>query len=134
LMVTTTVPPVNGTFSPPAPGDYQYDVNFNRAFNPASLSTSDLSCTGNVGCSVTNAVAANGNTTARFTVHFNFGGSVTMSIAAGALTAASASCNTNTSFTGNYSVQGCPPADHYVIAQIGGSIVPGTVDIGNHCD
>ena len=28
----------------------------------------------------------------------------------------------------------CPPADHYTIAQIGGSIVPGTVDTGNHCD
>src|SRR4029078_11280282 len=28
----------------------------------------------------------------------------------------------------------CPPSDHYTIAQIGGSIVPGTTDIGNHGD
>ena len=35
---------------------------------------------------------------------------------------------------GNYTVQGCPSQDHYNIAQIGGSIVPGTTDIGNHGD
>ena len=33
-----------------------------------------------------------------------------------------------------YTVEGCPPSDHYTIAQIGGSIVPGTTDIGNHGD
>jgi len=33
-----------------------------------------------------------------------------------------------------YNVQGCPPADHYTISQIGGAIVPGTTDIGNHGD
>ena len=37
LQVTTTNPPVGGTFSPPAPGDYQYDVNFNQAVDPASV-------------------------------------------------------------------------------------------------
>ena len=37
LQVTTTVPPDGGTFSPPAPGDYQYDVNFNQAVDPASV-------------------------------------------------------------------------------------------------
>src|SRR5207244_11659952 len=36
LQVTTTNPPDGGTFSPPAPGDYQYDVNFNQAIDPAS--------------------------------------------------------------------------------------------------
>ena len=74
----------------------------------------------------------NGNMTARFTVHFNFGGSVTASIGAGAITAVG--CNPNAAFSGNYTVEGCPSADHYDIAQIGGSIVPGTVDIGNHGD
>ena len=54
LMVTTTNPPVGGTFSPPAPGDYQYDVNFNQAIDPASVTTSDLTLTGNAGGSVTN--------------------------------------------------------------------------------
>ena len=53
LQVTTTNPPVGGTFSPPAPGDYQYDVNFNQAVDPASVTTSDLTLTGNVGGSVT---------------------------------------------------------------------------------
>ena len=37
LMVTSTNPPVGGTFTPPAPGDYQYDVNFNQAVDPASV-------------------------------------------------------------------------------------------------
>ena len=72
----------------------------------------------------------NGNTTARFTLHFNFGGSVTATIGAGSVTAHT--CNTNAAFTGMYTVEGCPPANHYDIAQIGGSIVPGTTDIGNH--
>jgi hypothetical protein len=132
LQVTTTNPPVGGTFSPPAPGDYQYDVNFNMAVDPASVTTSDLTLTGNAGGSVTGLQLVNGNTTVRFTVHFNFGGSVTANIGAGAVTAHT--CNGNAAFSGTYTVQGCPPPDHYVISQIGGSIVPGTVDIGNHAD
>jgi Fibronectin type III domain len=132
LQVTTTVPPVGGAFSPPAPGDYQYDVNFNQAVDPGSVQTSDLTLTGNAGGSVTNVQLINGNMTARFTVHFNFGGSVTASIGAGSITAVG--CNPIAAFTANYSVQGCPPQDHYNIAQIGGSIVPGTSDVGNHGD
>src|SRR5437763_4940909 len=132
LQVTTTDPPDGGTFSPAAPGDYQYDVNFNHAVDPGSVQTSDLSLTGNLGGSVTNVQVINGNQTARFTVHFNFGGSVTASIGAGAITAVG--CNSNAAFTGNYTVEGCPPQNHYDIAQIGGSIVPGTTDIGNHID
>ena len=54
LQVTTTNPPDGGTFSPAAPGDYQYDVNFNQAVDPGSVQTSDLTLTGNVGGSVTN--------------------------------------------------------------------------------
>ena len=132
LMVTSTNPPVGGTFSPPAPGDYQYDVNFNQAVDPASVQTSDLTLTGNAGGSVTAVQVINGNTTARFTLHFNFGGSVTASIGAGSITANT--CNSNAAFTGMYTVEGCPPSNHYDIAQIGGSIVPGTTDIGNHGD
>ena len=132
LQVTTTNPPDGGTFSPAAPGDYQYDVNFNQAVDPASVQTSDLTLTGNVGGSVTNVQLVNGNTTARFTVHFSFGGSVTASIGAGSITAVG--CNPIAAFTGNYTVDGCPPANHYDIAQIGGSIVPGTTDTGNHGD
>src|SRR6266498_3138287 len=132
LQVTTTVPPVGGTFSPPAPGDYPYDVNFNMAVDAASVQTSDLTLTGNAGGSVTAVQLVNGNMTARFTVHFNFGGSVTASIGAGAITAHT--CNGVAAFSGEYTVEGCPPQDHYGIAQIGGSIVPGTTDTGNQGD
>ena len=132
LQVTTTNPSVGGTFSPPAPNDYTYDVNFNQAVDPASVQTSDLTLTGNVGGSVTGVQLINGNTTARFTVHFNSGGSVTASIGAGSITAQG--CNANVAFSGSYTVSGCSSQDHYQIAQIGGSIVPGTTDIGNHGD
>ena len=57
---------------------------------------------------------------------------LTASIGAGAITANT--CNINAAFTGNYTVEGCPPSNHYDIAQIGGSIVPGTTDTGNHVD
>ncbi len=48
LMVTTTNPPDGGTFTPPAPGDYNFDVNFNQAVDPASVQDSDLTVSGNV--------------------------------------------------------------------------------------
>src|SRR5213080_1864088 len=131
LQVTTTVPPDGGTFSPPAPGDYQYDVNFNQAVDPASVQTSDLTLTGNAGGTVTAVTLVNGNTTARFTLHFTFGGSVTASIGAGAITAEG--CNVNAAFTGDYTVQGCPP-QQYVITPGTDPIVPGTTDTGNHID
>ena len=95
LQVTTTNPPVGGTFTPPAPSDYHYDVNFNQAVDAASVQTSDLSLTGNAGGSVTAVQLVNGNTTARFTVHFNFGGNVTASIGAGATHTIANGCNTN---------------------------------------
>ena len=129
LQVTSTNPPDGGTFSPPAPGDYEYDVNFNQAIDPGSVDTSDLTLTGNAGGSVT-AVTVSGST-AQFTVHFVNGGSVTASIGAGSITANG--CNGNAAFTGNYTVQGCPP-DQYVITPGTGTIVPGTTDTGNHID
>ncbi len=58
---------------------------------------------------------------------------MTATLGAGAITANT--CNGNAAFTGNYTVEGCPPARPlHDIAQIGGSIVPGTTDIGNHGD
>jgi hypothetical protein len=132
LQVTTTNPPVGGTFSPPAPGDYTYDVNFNQPVDPASVQTSDLTLTGMVGGSVTAVSVINGGTTAEFTVHFNFGGSVTASIAAGAITASG--CIPNAAFTGDYTVLGCPPPDYVITQTTGASIVPGTIDTTNHCD
>ena len=129
--MTTTVPPVGGTFSPPAPGNYQYDVNFNEAVDPASVSTADLTLGGSGG-NVTGVTVINANMTARFTLNIAFGGALTANIAAGAITDSFG--NPGAAFSGNYTVQGCPPQDHYTIAQIGGSIVPGTTDIGNHGD
>jgi hypothetical protein len=104
LQVTTTNPPVGGTFSPPAPGTYTYDVNFNQAVDPTSVQTSDLTLTGSVGATVTNVTLINGNTTAHFTLNINFGGSMTASIAAGAITAGG--CNPNAAFSGDYTVEG----------------------------
>ena len=63
LAVTDTVPLVGGTFSPPAPGSYQYDVNWNEAVDPASVQTSDLTLSGNSGATVTNVQVINGDTT-----------------------------------------------------------------------
>ena len=53
LQVVSTVPPVGGTFSPPAPGTYNYDVNFNQPIDQASVQDSDLIVSGNSGPSVT---------------------------------------------------------------------------------
>jgi len=131
LEVTDTVPPEGGTFSPPAPGDYQYDVNWNEPVDPSSVQTTDLQLSGDVGGSVTNVEVINGDMTTRFTVHFNFGGSVTASIAAGAITDPFG--NPNGAFTGNYTVEGCPPGD-YTTATGTGTVTPGGADIGNHCD
>jgi N-acetylneuraminic acid mutarotase len=105
--VTTTVPPDGGTFSPPAPGTYDYFVNFNQAVDSGSVQDSDLQLTGNVGGTVTGHTLENGNTTIHFTVHFNNGGSVTASIGAGAITANG--CNVNAAFSGMYTVEGPAP-------------------------
>jgi hypothetical protein len=131
-MVTSTNPPVGGTFSPPAPNNYQYDVNFNEPVDPTSVQTSDLTVNGTSNPSVIGVSVINGNSTARFTLHMNFGGTLNASIAAGAINDQFG--NPGAAFSGSYTVGGCPPQDHYDIAQIGGSIVPGTTDTGNHCD
>src|SRR5205807_1180686 len=68
LMVTSTVPAVGGNFTPPAPGTYNYDVNFNQAVDPASVQDSDLTVSGNSAPSVTGHILINGNTTVRFTL------------------------------------------------------------------
>ena len=132
LVVTSTNPPVGGTFSPPAPGNYLYDVNFNEPVDPASVQASDLTVNGTSVPSVTGVSVINGNMTARFTLHMNFGGSLSASIAGGAINDQFG--NPGGAFSANYTVAGCPPQDHYDIVQIGGSIVSGTTDVGNHCD
>ena len=76
LQVTTTAPAVNGTFSPPAPGMYTYDVNFNEAVDPTSVQISDLTVSGGNAPSVTAVSVINANMTARFTLQINYGGSL----------------------------------------------------------
>jgi hypothetical protein len=107
-------------------------VNWNEAVDPASVSTTDLTLGGTAGGNVTGVSVINANMTTRFSLNLPFGGTVTANIAAGAITDAFG--NPNAAFSGNYTVQGCPPQDHYTIAQIGDSIVPGTTDTGNHGD
>ena len=107
LAVTTTNPPVGGNFT--GPGSSTYDVNFNEAVAPASVQTTDLMLSG-VAATVTNVSVINGNTTARFTLNFTsiLSGTLTASIAAGAITDAFG--NPNVAFSGNYNYTGsfCP--------------------------
>jgi hypothetical protein len=104
LQVISTDPPVGGTFSPPAPNDYQYDVNFNEPVDPASVQTSDLTVTGNSGPSVIAVSVVNANMTARFTLHMNSGTELTASIAAGAINDQFG--NPGAAFSGQYTVEG----------------------------
>jgi hypothetical protein len=129
LTVTDTNPPVGGTFTPPAPGTYTYDVNWNIDVDSNSVTTSDLQVSGNAGATVT-AVTVTGATT-EFTLQIAFGGSLTAHIAAGAITDTFG--NPNADFSGNYTVEGCPPSQ-YVVTSGTDTIVPGTTDTGNHVD
>jgi len=131
LAVTDTDPPVGGTFTPPAPGSYQYDVNWNNPVDPSSVQMTDLQLSGNAGGSVTNVEVVNSNMTTRFTLSFPFGGSVTAHIAAGAITDTDG--NPSADFSGNYTVQGCPPSQ-YTITEGTDTIVPGDTNIGSVCD
>jgi hypothetical protein len=131
LAVTNTDPPVGGTFTPPAPGTYNYDVNWNEAVDENSVQDSDLQLSGNTGAFVTGHSFMNGDTTIRFTLNITFGGPLTAHIAAGAITDTFG--NPNADFSGNYTVEGCPPGQ-YTITPGADTIVPGTTDIGNHCD
>ncbi len=104
LGVTSTVPAVGGTFSPPAPRIYQYDVNWNEAVDPNSVQTGDLQLIGILGAGVTNVQVINSNMTTRFTLHVPSGGALRASIAAGAITDQFG--NPSAAFSGNYTVQG----------------------------
>src|SRR5204862_7651972 len=73
LAVTDTVPPDGGTFQPPGPASYTYDMNWNEPVDPSSVQTSDLTLTDNVGGSVTSVQVINGDMTTRFMLHFNYG-------------------------------------------------------------
>jgi hypothetical protein len=103
LMVTTTNPPVGGTFT--GPGTRTLDVNFNMAVDPSSVQDNDLQLSG-IPATVTGHTLMNGNMTVEFTINFTgiFSGTLTASVAAGAITANG--CNPNVAFTGNYNYVG----------------------------
>ena len=107
--VTDTVPPDGGTFDPPGPADYTFDMNFNEPVDPASVQTSDLHFSGVPGTSVTAVSVINGDMTAEFTIHINsiFSGTLTINLPAGAITDQFG--NSNAAFTGNYEYVGTAP-------------------------
>jgi hypothetical protein len=103
LQVTTTNPPVGGTFT--GPGSRTYDVNWNMAVDPTSVQTSDLTLSGVPG-TVTAVSVINANMTTRFTINFTgiFSGTLTANIAAGAITDTFG--NPSAAFSGNYNYVG----------------------------
>lgn len=109
LAVTDTVPPDGGTFQPPGPASYTFDMNFNEPVDPASVQIGDLHFSGVPGTSATNVQVINGNMTAEFTIQINsiFSGTLTISLPAGAITDQFG--NSNASFTGNYEYVGTAP-------------------------
>ena len=87
LAVSSTNPSAGGVFT--LPGPFTFDVNFNQAIDPASISTSTLNLSGISGATVTNALVLAGNTTARFTISgITAEGQLTVSIAAGSVISA----------------------------------------------
>ena len=109
LEVTDTVPPDGGTFDPPGPADYTFDMNFNEPVDPASVQTSDLHFSGVPGTSVTAVSVINGDMTAEFTIHIGsiFSGTLTINLPAGAITDQFG--NPGAAFTGNYQYVGTAP-------------------------
>jgi Bacterial Ig-like domain len=99
LQVTSTDPPVGGTFT--GPGTSDLVVNFNEPVDPNSVSTGSLQLSGTA-ATVTNVQVINNNMTAEFTINFTgvIGGTVTASIPAGAITDQFG--NPNAPFSGDY--------------------------------
>jgi hypothetical protein len=100
--VIWTTPLVGGTFSPPAPGTYSYDVSWGEAVDETSVQPTDLTLSGIQGATVTGVAVINGNFTTEFTLNIPTGGSLTASIAAGAIS--SQTGQPNVAFSGSYAV------------------------------
>jgi hypothetical protein len=109
LAVTDTVPPDGGTFQPPGPATYTYDMDFNEPFDEGSVQTSDLQLSGIPGSTVTGVTFMNGDTRAEFTIQINsiFSGTLTVTLPAGAITDTFG--NPNQAFTGTYQYVGSAP-------------------------
>ena len=84
VQVATTSPAPSGVFT--LPGPLTYDVIFSEPITPSSLTTSDLVLSGVTGATVTGVTVLTGNTTARFTLNVPAEGTLSASIAAGAVT------------------------------------------------
>jgi hypothetical protein len=130
LHVTTTFPPIGGTFAPPGPGSYTYDVNFNEAVDPASVQTSDLILSG-LPATVIAATVINGNTTAEFTINITdiLGGTLTADILSGAITDSFG--NPCAAFSGNYQYNASPFCNTGIILNEGletGTFPPWVID------
>ncbi len=106
LQVMDTVPPVGGTFQPPGPDTYTYDMTFNEAVDPTSVQTGDLQLSGVSAATVTNAQVINNNMTAEFTINIGsiVSGTLTVNLPAGAITDQFG--NPNAPFTGTYQYVG----------------------------
>jgi hypothetical protein len=107
LKVIWTTPLVGGTFSPPAPGTYSYDVNFGQPVDPASVQPTDLTLSGIQGATVTGVNVINDNFTTEFTLDIPTGGGLTASIPAGAITDQFG--QPNVAFSGHYTVSPWAP-------------------------
>ena len=107
LTAIWTTPIIGDTFSPPAPGTYSYDVNWDKPVDPASVQPTDLTLSGIQGATVTGVTVINDNFTTEFTLDIPTGGSLTTSIAAGAIT--SQSGQPNVAFSGSYPVSPWTP-------------------------
>ena len=109
LAVTDTVPPDGGTFQPPGPASYTYDMNFNEPVDPASVQISDLHLSGIPGSTVTAVSVINGDMTAEFTINITsiFSGTLTVNLPAGAVTDQFG--NPGAAFTGTYQYVGNAP-------------------------
>jgi len=107
LKVIWTTPLVGGTFSPPAPGTYSYDVNWDEPVDPASVQPTDLTLSGIQGATVTGVAVINDNFTTEFTLDIPTGGSLTASIPAGAITGQYG--EPNVAFSGSYPVSPFAP-------------------------
>jgi hypothetical protein len=102
LQVTSTNPPFpNGVFT--LPGPFTFDVNFNEAVAPGSITTTKLTLSGIPGAFVSGVTVLSGNQAARFTIAgITTSGALTTSIAAGAITDAFG--NPGAAFTATYFV------------------------------
>jgi len=109
LAVTDTVPPDGGTFRPPGPTSYTFDMNFNEPVDESSVQDSDLHLSGVNGTTVTGHTFSPDDMTVTFTLNFTsiFSGTLTVNLPAGAITDQFG--NGNQAFTGNYEYVGTAP-------------------------